>query len=185
MKILSEKLLCTDKFAGTADLITGIDDFDTPGLTYCEDWHTYRLNGKIIPSVTRLLDDGTYINIDPKILESAQMRGTLIHKEIEDYLKHKEMGYTDEASEFIEYFTNNKEKFEEKAVWDIKTYSIATLKNRKKCYEQLKMYAEAIEYLTGIKIKNKYMIHLPYKKKMKVYDLEEEFNEERNMGSSN
>jgi len=182
--VLSEKIVNTEEYAGCVDIITGIEDFDTPDLTYNEEFHTYRLNGKIIPSVTRLLDDGTYANIDPKILESAQMRGTLIHKEIEQWLKGGINGYTDEATEFIEYFINNKEKFEEQAVWDIKTYSTATPKNRKKCYKQLKMYADAIEYLTGIKIKNKYMIHLPYKKKMKLYDLEEEFNEKRNMDSS-
>ena len=182
--LLSEKIVNTEEFAGTVDIITGIDNFESTCI-YNPEWHTYRLNGKIIPSVTRLLDDGSYLNVDPKILESAQMRGTLIHEEIEDYLKYEEMGYTDETMEFIEYFINNKEKFEKQAVWDIKTYSTATPKNRKKCYEQLKMYADAIEYLTGIKIKNKYMIHLPYKKKMKVYDLEEEFNEERNLDSSN
>ena len=178
--LLSEKIVNTDTFAGTVDIITGIDNFEST-CTYNEEWHTYRLGDKIIPSVTRLLDDGTYINVDPKVLERAQMRGTLIHKEIEEYLKEQIKGYTDETMEFIEYFINNKEKFEEQAVWDIKTYSIATPKNRKKCYEQLKMYADAIEYLTGIKIKNKYMIHLPYKKKMNVYD----FNEERNLDSSN
>lgn len=179
MKILSEKLVHTDKFAGTADLITGIDDFETPELTYNETWHTYRLNGKIIPSVTRLLDDGTYINVDPKVLESAQMRGTLIHKEIEDYLKHQEMGYTDEFYEFLDIYTTNKEKFEEKAIFDIKTYSQASPKNREKCLKQEKMYAKAIEYLTGEQIENFYMIHLPKNKKGKLIELGGNLNEKK------
>ena len=182
--LLSEKIVNTDDFAGTVDIITGIDNFESTCI-YNPEWHTYRLNGKIIPSVTRLLDDGSYLNVDPKILESAQMRGTLIHEEIEDYLKYEEMGYTDETIAFIEYYEGNKEKFEEQAIWDIKTYATATPKNREKCYKQLKMYADAIEYLTGIKIKNKYMIHLPHNKKLKIYDLEEEFNGERDMDSSN
>lgn len=171
MKILSEKLVHTDKFAGTADLITGIDDFETPELTYNETWHTYRLNGKIIPSVTRLLDDGTYLNIDPKILESAQMRGTLIHKEIEDYLKHQETGYTDEFYEFLNIYTTNEQLFENKAIFDIKTYATASPKNREKCLKQEKMYAEAIKYLTGEEIEHFYMIHLPRGKKGKLIEL--------------
>lgn len=180
MKILSEKLVHTDKFAGTADLITGIDDFETPELTYNETWHTYRLNGKIIPSVTRLLDDGTYINVDTKVLESAQMRGTLIHKEIEDYLKHQEMGYTDEFYEFMNIYTTDSEKFNEKAIFDIKTYASASPKNREKCLKQEKMYAEAIKYLTGEDIEHFYMIHLPRGKKGKLIELEES-NESSNI----
>ena len=172
MKILSEKQVHTEKFAGTVDLITGIDDFDTPRLTYCEDWHCYRLNGKIIPSVTRLLDDGTYENIDPKILESAQMRGTLIHKEIEQWLKGGINAYTEEFYEFLDIFTENKQKFVEKAIFDIKTYSSANAKNREKCLKQEKMYAEAIKYLTGEDIEHFYMIHLPRGKKGKLIELE-------------
>lgn len=169
--LLSEKIVNTEEFAGTVDIIAGIDDFKST-CTYNEEFHTYRLGDKIIPSVTRLLDDGTYINIEPKILESAQMRGTLIHKEIEDYLKHQIKGYTDEFYEFLDIYTNNKEKFEEKAIFDIKTYSQASPKNREKCLKQEKMYAEAIKYLTGEDIEHFYMIHLPRGKKGKLIELE-------------
>ena len=169
--LLSEKIVNTEEYAGCVDIITGIEDFDAPGLTYNEEFHTYRLNGKIIPSVTRLLDDGTYINIDPKVLESAQMRGTLIHKEIEDYLKHQEMGYTDEFYEFMNIYTTDSEKFKEKAIFDIKTYASASPKNREKCLKQEKMYAEAIKYLTGEEIEHFYMIHLPRGKKGKLIEL--------------
>ena len=98
--ILSEKIVNTDKFGGTVDIITGIDDFEST-CAYNSEWHTYRYNGEIIPSVTQLLDDGTYIGIPEDILESARVRGLLIHKEIEDYLKHQEKGYTDEFYEFL------------------------------------------------------------------------------------
>lgn len=182
--VLSEKIVNTDKFGGTVDIITGIEDFEST-CTYSEEWHTYRFNGEIIPSVTQLLDDGTYIGVPEDVLEYARLRGTLIHKEIEDYLKHQIKGFTDEATNFIKYYQENKEKFEEQAIWDIKTYATATKKNRKKCYEQIKMYAEAIEYLTGIKIKNKYLIHLPKNKGIKIYDLEEEFNGDGNVDSDN
>lgn len=174
MKILSEKMVCTPDYAGTVDIITGIDDFETPNLNFNETWHTYRYKGEIIPSVTQLLDDGTYIGIPEDILESARVRGLLIHKEIEDYLKHQEKGYTDEFYEFLNIYTTEQEKFLEKAIFDIKTYATASKKNKEKCLQQEKMYAEAIEYLTGEKIDKFYMIHLPKGKKGKLIELEEE-----------
>ena len=171
--ILSEKQVHTDKYGGCVDIITGIEDFDTPDLTYNEEFHTYRYKGRIIPSVTQLLDDGTYKDIPEEILESAQLRGLLIHKEIEDYLKHQEMGYTSEFDEFLNIYTTESEKFLEKAIFDIKTYATATKKNREKCLEQEKLYAKAIEYLTGEKIEKFYMIHLPKNKKGKLIELED------------
>ena len=176
MKILSEKIVNTDKFGGTVDIISGIDDFVST-CTYNEVWHVYRYNGKIIPSVTRLLDDGSYKDIDENVLKKAQQRGHLIHKEIENYLKNAETGYTDEFYEFLDIFIKNKEIFEKKAIFDIKTYKKATKKNKEKCYKQEKMYAEAIKYLTGIAINDFYMIHLPKGEKGKLIDLGKEFNE--------
>ena len=175
--LLSEKIVNTDKFGGTVDIITGIEDFEST-CTYSEEWHTYRFNGKIIPSVTQLLDDGTYLGVPEDILESARLRGTLIHKEIEDYLKRGLKGYTDELYNFIDIYTTESEKFEEKAIFDIKTFATATKKNKEKCLQQEKMYAEAIEYLTGEKIEKFYMIHLPKGKKGKLIDLGKEFESE-------
>ena len=171
--ILSEKMVHTKEYAGCVDIITGIKDFDTPELTFDEEWHTYRVNGKIVPSVTRLLDDGSYANVDQEILKRACERGTLIHKEIEMYLKHTEKGFTDEFQEFLYIYTTEQEKFLEKAIFDIKTYAVASKKNREKCLKQEKMYAEAIEYLTGEKIEKFYMIHLPKNKKGKLIELGE------------
>lgn len=176
--VLSEKIVNTEEYAGTVDIITGIDNFEST-CTYNEEFHTYRLNGKIIPSVTRLLDDGTYINVDPKILESAQMRGTLIHKEIEQWLKGGINGYTDEFYEFLDIYTSNEQLFENKAIFDIKTYASASPKNREKCLKQEKMYAEAIKYLTGEDIEHFYMIHLPRGKKGKLIELEGEDENDR------
>ena len=82
--ILSEKIVNTDKFGGIVDIITGIEDFEAT-CTFDEEWHTFKLDGKILPSVTRLLDDGSYDNVDPEILKRACERGTLIHKEVETY----------------------------------------------------------------------------------------------------
>lgn len=168
--ILSEKIVNTDEYAGTVDIITGIDDFEST-CSYNSEWHTYRYKGKIIPSVTRLLDDGTYLNVNEKVLEQAQKRGTLIHKEIEMYLKHQETGFTDEFWEFLDIYLSNKQMFSERALWDIKTYANATRKNREKCYKQLKMYADAIKYLTGETIDKFYMIHLPRGKRGRIIEL--------------
>lgn len=171
--ILSEKMVHTKEYAGCVDIITGIEDFNTPELTFDEEWHTYRVNGKIVPSVTRLLDDGSYANVDKEILKKACERGTLIHKEIETYLKSNIKGYTDEFYEFLNIYTTEQEKFLEKAIFDIKTYAVASKKNKEKCLKQEKMYAEAIEYLTGEKIEKFYMIHLPKNKKGKLIELGE------------
>lgn len=171
--ILSEKMVHTKEYAGCVDIITGIENFNTPELTFDEEWHTYRVNGKIVPSVTRLLDDGSYANVDQEILKKACERGTLIHKEIETYLKSNIKGYTDEFYEFLNIYTTEHKKFEEEAIFDIKTYAVASKKNREKCLKQEKMYAEAIEYLTGEKIEKFYMIHLPKNKKGKLIELGE------------
>jgi hypothetical protein len=174
MKLLSEKIVNTEEYGGTVDLISGLDDFKST-CTYNEEWHTYRVNGKIVPSVTQILDDGSYQNVNPEVLKQAQDRGTLIHKEIEAYVKRAEKGFTDEFEDFLGIYTKEKEKFENEALFDIKTYAVASPKNREKCYKQLQMYADAIEYLTGKKIRQFYMIHLPKNRKARLIDLTKEF----------
>ena len=174
MKLLSEKIVNTDKYAGTVDLITGIDDFDAE-VEYDDEWHTYRLNGKIIPSVTQLLDDGEYDNVDKDLLKYASDKGKIVHKEIEIYLKTGNFGFSSEFYEFLNIYSTNEELFNSTAIFDFKTYSVATSMNRFKCYQQVKMYAEAVKYLTGEEIKGYYLVHLPHNGKGRVYDLRKEF----------
>ena len=109
MKLLCEKKVYTEEFGGTVDLITGIDDFETPDLDYNEEFHTYRVKGEIVPSVTRLLDDGEYINVDEEILKYARTRGTIVHKEIQEWLEEGIEGFTPELYEFIRLFEEKKE----------------------------------------------------------------------------
>lgn len=175
--MLCEKTIYTDEYAGTVDLITGIEDFET-NIEFDEEWHVYRYNGKLLPSVTQLLDDGEYKNVDKNILEYARKKGTIVHKEIQDYLESHLEGVTSEFYEFLRLYTEEQEKFVKKAIFDFKTYSVATPKNREKCYKQIKMYAEGVKYLTGIEIDNYYMVHLPHNKKGKIYDLRSEFENE-------
>ena len=179
MKLLCEKLLHTEDYVGKADLITGIDYFEIKA-EYDKTKHAYIYNNKALPSVSSILDEGEYDNIDEKILEYAKRKGTLVHKEIQDFLESGIKGFTSEFYEFLSIYTNNSELFENKAIFDFKTNSVATPKVRKKCYRQIKMYADGVEYLTGIKIENYYMIHLPHNKKGRLYDLMKEFGNGNN-----
>lgn len=171
--ILSEKIVHTNKYAGCIDILTGIENFDTPDLTYEEEWHVYKLNGVIIPSVTQLLDTGEYINVPEVVLEYARKKGTLVHKEIEEYLKEGKIGFTQELDEFIKLYKKNNNLFNQVAIFDIKTYSSNSKDKIEKCYKQLCMYGKAVEYLTGIKVEHHYEIWLPHNKKGKIIDLDE------------
>jgi predicted peroxiredoxin len=69
--------------------------------------HTYTLNGKDLISVTQLLAkhglSPNYNGVDEDTLKASAERGTLIHKEIEDYIKKGEVGFTKECAEFVSY----------------------------------------------------------------------------------
>ena len=108
--MLCEKTIYTDEYAGTVDLLTGIEDFET-NIEFDEEWHTYRYNGKLLPSVTQLLDDGEYKNVDKNILEYARKKGTIVHKEIQNYLESNLEGVTSEFYEFLRLYTEEQEKF--------------------------------------------------------------------------
>ncbi len=176
MKLLCEKMVNTERYAGTVDLITGLEDFKT-NIQFDREWHTYRVNNKIIPSVTQLLDDGTYdkSKIAREILRYAQDKGILIHQEIQEWLEKGKEGITEEFYEFVRLFNENQKLFLQKAIFDFKTYAVASLKNRRKCYQQIDMYSKAIKYLTSEEIKNYYLVHLPHGKEGKIYDLAKEF----------
>ena len=176
MKLLCEKVVNTKDYAGTLDLLTGFDDFETD-VSFDREWHTYRVDNKIVPSVTQLLDDGTYDSphIDKEVLEYARNKGTLVHKEIQEWLEEGKEGITEEFDEFVRLFNENKELFERRAIFDFKTYAVATPKNREKCFKQEMMYANAIEYLTKERPEYFYLVHLPHGKKGRIYDLGEEF----------
>ena len=158
--MLSEKFVHTDKFAGCVDIITGIEDFNCD-IDFDEENHIYMKDGEFLQSVTQILDDGSYEGVNEEILRHAQERGKIIHGEIENYIKNGEIGFTPEFLNFLNLLEDNKDLFEQKAIFDIKTYANATPINRDKCFKQCQMYAEAIEYMTGEKIEKFYMIHLP------------------------
>ena len=175
--MLTEKIVNTNEYAGCVDLITGVEDFNSQ-VEYIEEFHTYKLNEKIIPSVTQLLDDGGYEGIDKDILKYAQDKGTIVHKEIETYLKTSETGFTSEFYEFLRLYKENQELFSKRAIFDYKTYNTNLKKNREKCYKQIQMYDKALEYLTGKGVEDYFMIWLPHNKEGKIFNLKEEFENE-------
>lgn len=177
--ILSEKLVhFKDVYAGTVDIVCGIDDFDSE-LVFNAENHTYELNGKPLPSVTSLLDyKSDYVGIAATTLEKAAERGTAIHKEIEDFLKNGVVGSSYEFNEFRRVMSENPVPFVRKSVIEIKTYSAMSEEKKKKVNMQLNLYAKAIEEMTGEHIDGKYIIWLQKSpKKGKIIKLEDENNE--------
>lgn len=171
MKILSEQIVNTCEYAGTIDILTGVDSF-TPQVEYNEEWHTYKLKGKIIPSVTKLLDNREYLNVSEEILERARIKGTLVHKEIEEYLKEDKYGFTQEFEEFVRLFQTHNHLFNQIAIFDIKTYSTNSKNKKEKCYKQTCMYGKGVEYLTSVNPKHHYEIWLPHNKSGRIIDLD-------------
>lgn len=66
---------------------------------------------KKLLSVTQLMRkygvSPEYKGIDEKTLELKAQRGTLIHKELQDWAEHKEIGFTKELGQFIDYAKEN------------------------------------------------------------------------------
>lgn len=72
-------------------------------ITFDEASHTYRVDGKIVPSVTQLLPKQDYFVSDERLAECAE-EGTAIHKEVEEFLRSGKStsGYTDAVKKFME-----------------------------------------------------------------------------------
>ena len=68
--------------------------------------HVYTFNGYPLISVTQLMKkhglSPDYSAVDPEVLFAAAERGTLIHREIEEYLKTGEPGFTEECAAFAD-----------------------------------------------------------------------------------
>lgn len=185
MNFITEKKVYTDYYAGTVDLITGVEDFESK-IDFEEETHTYKKDGVILPSVTTLLNPIGYDWFDPSedfYYSTATEIGINIHKEIEQYLNKSIEGKSPEFKEFKKILEKNKKIFEQKAIFDYKTYSECERKRREKCYYQICLYARAIFEMTGEIINKAYMIWLPrheyiflkQQKKAQIIDLTLEF----------
>lgn len=81
-------------------------------LEFNEEKHEYTLDGKKLISVTQLMAKyglaPDYSGVDAEVLKKKAQRGTLIHQEIEDYLKKNEIGFTEELFNFKDFVEDNK-----------------------------------------------------------------------------
>jgi hypothetical protein len=80
-------------------------------IEFDEEKHEYRLDGNVIPSVTQLLKKhglaADYSMVPEVILSAKAERGTLIHKEIQDYIESGESGFTKECTLFADWLEQN------------------------------------------------------------------------------
>lgn len=80
-------------------------------LTFDEKNHVYTLDGINLISVTQLMQKyalaPNYEFVNKEVLEASAKRGTLIHKEIENFNKNGEIGFTNEMFEFKQYVEEN------------------------------------------------------------------------------
>ena len=74
-------------------------------LTFIEDTHEYFLGDKKLISVTQLMQKHglapNYGDVPSEVLRAKAERGSLVHKEIEEYIKEGNIGFTNELIEFI------------------------------------------------------------------------------------
>jgi hypothetical protein len=78
-----------------------------------EETHTYYdQDNKPFISTTQLLEVGgitpSYDFVDKDLLKASADKGNLIHKEIENYIKNGEIGFTKELDEFVNYLKAHK-----------------------------------------------------------------------------
>ena len=80
-------------------------------LKFDEEKHIYTLNGKKLISTTQLMRKHglapNYDGVSQEVLNAKARRGTLIHKEIENYIKLGTMGFTEEMYQFKDYADKN------------------------------------------------------------------------------
>ena len=82
------------------------NEFLTPSkvLDFDSETHTYRLDGVVLPSVTRLMEPlktDTYGGIPDYVMDAAARRGTSVHEAIDLFLS---VGVSDISDEYAGYF---------------------------------------------------------------------------------
>ena len=69
-------------------------------FTFNEKTHEYKWGDKILPSVTTILEktlfENKYEDINETVLKKAAEKGSMIHAEIENYIKNNELGFSSE-----------------------------------------------------------------------------------------
>ena len=113
-----------------------------PELTFDEASHIYRLNGDIIPSVSKLMEplkDQCYGGISKRTLENAAIKGSAVHNSIENWIK---FGIDDIPSEHRGYFNGFVEWW--------KQYKPRVFGSEVRIYHKLMRYGGTIDLLCEI-----------------------------------
>ena len=78
-------------------------------IKFDENLHKYTVDGKEVISVTQLLQKHkitpSYDAVDKELLRVASERGTLIHEEVEKWIKSGDSGFTEEAEKICRYLS--------------------------------------------------------------------------------
>ena len=76
-------------------------------IKFDETLHKYTVDGKEVISVTQLLQKHkitpSYDAVDKELLRVASERGTLIHEEVENWIKNNETGFTEEFERICDF----------------------------------------------------------------------------------
>ena len=76
-------------------------------IKFDEILHKYTVDGKEVISVTQLLQKHkitpSYDAVDKELLRMASERGTLIHEEVENWIKNNETGFTEEFERICDF----------------------------------------------------------------------------------
>lgn len=76
-------------------------------VNFDKETHTYTLNDKVLISTTQLMQKfglaPSYEGVNTELLEKAAERGTMVHQEIENYIKNGEIGFSNELGQFIAF----------------------------------------------------------------------------------
>ena len=79
-------------------------------IKFDEILHKYTVDGKEVISVTQLLQKHkitpSYDAVDKELLRMASERGTLIHEEVENWIKTNASGFTEEADYICDYLND-------------------------------------------------------------------------------
>jgi hypothetical protein len=101
-----------------------------PLVVFKEEEHEYWLGDKQLSGITGRINDvlyggNKYAGVPEHTMERARMRGSLIHKEIEEYYVSGILGFTDELQRFIELQEEHGFKVlaNEYTVTDFETYA--------------------------------------------------------------
>jgi len=111
-------------------------------LEFSPDGHVYRLNGMVIPSVSKVMEPvsmSEYGVIDPMVLSRAADRGTAVHKAIENYNKYGIMDIDPMLSGYTDAYIS----WSEKTCPDI-------IANEMKFYHKLMRYAGTADLIARI-----------------------------------